>query len=207
MSPLFPRAARAVLGAVALPSFAFLVPAAPQQIAGLTLERSASPFTELDSALARTPFRILDNVEGPYIDLGLFPVRPMVLSEDQAHLYAVNTHDSVVQHFDNLGGAPVQPVDTFRTPWGPVSIAIWANPASAADELLVVCRGTHVLVRMDIGDGAILGLVDWSAWTSATARSWGWSICPSSPRTYSSTRSRAALSWPAPATTAWSRST
>jgi DNA-binding beta-propeller fold protein YncE len=116
---------------------------------------TAPPGATLVSRLSEAPYRVLDNVEGAWINLNVVPVRPMALTADQAHLYAVDTHQSVVQHYAGLSG---QPADTFRVPWGPVSIAIW--PDLAETELLVVCGGTHVLARLDRLTGRTLALVD-----------------------------------------------
>ena len=100
----------------------------------------AEPFPTADGepdTFAATPYKVLDNLESSWVNLNVAPVRPMTMTADQLHIYAVNTHGSVVQHYNNLSG---QPAESFRVPWAPVSIAIW--PDFAETELLVVCQGT-----------------------------------------------------------------
>ena len=101
------------------------------------------------------PFRVLDNIEGEHIDLLHAPVRPMVLTSGEPHLYAVNTHDSTVVHFD----ASLQALQTFRVPWGPVSIGLWTEPLSGEDRLLVVTRGNSALAQLDRETGQIVQLL------------------------------------------------
>ena len=113
------------------------------------------PATVVTREEVRPRDHLLDNVEGPWINLNVVPIRPMAQTGDHAHIYAVNTHASLVQHYGNLAGPPT---DSFRVPWGPVSIAIW--PDFAETELLVVCRGSHVLARLDRLTGETLAILD-----------------------------------------------
>ena len=130
-----------------------LLPLAPATAQSMTIENF--PTATQFEAVNRAPYEILDNVEGSWINLNVAPVRPMTMTADQLHIYAVNTHGNVVQHYANLSG---QPTDTFRVPWGPVSVAIW--PDFAETELLVVCQGSHVLVRLDRVTGETLATLD-----------------------------------------------
>ena len=123
MSPLIPRTARAALGAAALFAYAS---AAPQEVASSSIEGADGPFAELDTAAAKAPFRILDNVEGPHVDLGLFPVRPMALSDDLVHLYAVNTHDSTVERSSTT--LRTRTPDAGLAPFGPPA---WRSSTSS----------------------------------------------------------------------------
>jgi hypothetical protein len=141
-----------VAAATGLPST--VLATAPQEISQTVLT-NAPIQAPLDTDGAEAPYRFLDNVEGPWVNLNVAPVRPMALTADQLNLYAVNTNASLVQHYANLNG---QPTDTFRVPWGPVSIAIWPDFSEA--ELLVVCRGTHVLARLDRITGETLSTLD-----------------------------------------------
>lgn len=100
---------------------------------------------------SRAPFRVLDNVEAPWVNLGVVPVRPMLFTP--VGLYALNTHASTVVRF--LGTTAVQ---TFPVPWGPVAIA--ARHSGGDDELLVVCGGSHVMVRLDRASGVTLSTLD-----------------------------------------------
>jgi len=143
-----------------LPRLRTLVPAvslilAPLGVAQqLSIENAPTASPNI-SELLQAPYKVLDNVEGPWVNLNVVPVRPMTMTADQLHVYAVNTHGSVVQHYGNLTG---QATDTFRVPWGPVSIAIW--PDFAQTELLVVCQGSHALVRLDRLSGDTLATLD-----------------------------------------------
>ncbi|MDG2142231.1 MAG: hypothetical protein P8N31_01620, partial [Planctomycetota bacterium] len=108
-------------------------------------------------------YNSLDAVEGSFVNLATFPVRPMVYMEDNRELWAVNHHDSTVEIFV---GASSEPVRKYGVPWGPVSIAHWSGPdagtgaggneGTADDELLVVCRGTWGVVRMRRDTGEII---------------------------------------------------
>lgn len=149
-----------VLRRLSLFSFATLVLASSALCLAQGPRRAAAPpaAQSLTAPPATAAFRVLDNVEGPWINLNVVPVRPMLLTADGGHLYAVNTHGNTVVHFDNASGQPSQ---TFGVPWGPVSIAQWISAAGGgSDELLVVCRGTHALARLDRLSGKILRCLD-----------------------------------------------
>jgi hypothetical protein len=133
---------------------ALAVPATAQQISQLNLEQGPG-LLEAGEGLAQAPYEVVDNIEGPWINLNVVPIRPMVQTASHAHIYALNTNASTVQHYENFVGPPT---DTFRVPWGPVSIAIW--PDFAETELLVVCRGSHVLARLDRATGETLSVLD-----------------------------------------------
>lgn len=103
-----------------------------------------------------TAYRGVDQIEGSVIDLAFAPVRPMVLTPP-SDLYAVNTHGSTVVHFNGQ----MQLVQTFPVAWGPVSIAYWdnleiPNDQFGGEQLLVVCKGSQVLQRLDRQTGTVL---------------------------------------------------
>ncbi len=100
---------------------------------------------------SHAPFRVLDNIEGPWVNLGIVPVRPMLLTS--SGLYAINAHANVIVRFQ--GTLPLQ---NFAVPWGPVALGVRQVPG--ADELLVVCSGNHVLVRLDRLTGATLSTLE-----------------------------------------------
>lgn len=99
------------------------------------------------------PFEYLDNVEGDRVNLNAPAVRPMALTSDQAHLYAVNVHASRVVHFQ---AGSTQAAQVFHTPRSPVSIALWTDPSGGGPEgrLVVVCRDSYALavLRRDTGE-------------------------------------------------------
>ena len=104
-----------------------------------------------------------DNVEGPWVNLNFPSVRPMVVTSALGgrKLFAVNTHDSTVEYFgiEATSHVPAEmtPLKVWGVPWGPVSIAFWQNVSSP--RLVVVCRGSNVLVQMDPITGKILAMV------------------------------------------------
>ncbi len=100
-----------------------------------------------------------DNVEGSRVNLNFAPVRPFLRAtvNQVNNLYAVNSHDNTVEVF--LAGGGTEPIDVFGVPWGPVSIATW-NPAQGPRQLLVVCRGSDCLARLDMNTGEVIGIVD-----------------------------------------------
>ncbi len=102
-------------------------------------------------------FRELDNVEGPLVDLVFGPVRPMLLEETSGTLWALNSHESRLVEYDALTGAVRRGA---ALPWGPVSLAAWPGEGELGASLLVACRGSHVLARLDRTTLAIVGLVD-----------------------------------------------
>ncbi len=93
-------------------------------------------------------YRILDNVEGSHVDLVFAPIRPMAITNDITHLYAVNTHNATVVDYDTT----LTLQNTFAVPWGPVSIAIRELPTR---QLLVVSKGNHALVALDPTTGQL----------------------------------------------------
>ncbi len=102
------------------------------------------------------PYRVLDNVEGDHIDIGIHPIKPMVVSTDHLTLWALNSHNSRVVGFSDLSGTPTK---VFDVPWGPVSMEYWTSPLDSHEELLVVTQGTHGLVRLDPLEGTIIGYI------------------------------------------------
>jgi hypothetical protein len=108
---------------------------------------------------ATAPFSLVDNVEGEYVDTHPVPVRPLVLSANELELWAVNTHASVVQHYNSSSGAPAA---TFAVPRGPVSIARWEDPNDPSDpgRLVVACRGTYALVVLRRSTGQVVTLLE-----------------------------------------------
>ncbi len=101
-------------------------------------------------------YRVQDNVEGSYVNLNTIAVRPMVQTAN-GDLYVANTHDSTVEVFD---GTLSTPQKVYPMPWGPTSLAVWDAPGDSPDELLVVCRGSYTLARMDLNSGRLLSLLD-----------------------------------------------
>lgn len=101
------------------------------------------------------PYRELDNIQGPWVNLNHVPIRPMVFGSGFGDLWAVNTHDSTVVHFSGLSA---QPDVTYRVPWSPVSIALWTDPNAATDpeRLVVVCRGTYGLALLERATGRMV---------------------------------------------------
>ncbi len=99
-----------------------------------------------------------DNIEGTFIMLDAAPVRPMMITPD-GDLWAVNTHDNTVERFI---GAGTSPVDVYKVPWGPVSIAHW-NDSLGNLEILVVSHNTWALTRIDADTGDVLGVVQLEA--------------------------------------------
>ena len=99
---------------------------------------------DVSSSLERqAPYRVLDRVEGAWLDLVTTPVRPMALHPTTGRLFALNAHDSAVVEFD-ASGAPLR---VLRTPWGPVSLAVWSprNTGPRAGELAATGRELQVL--------------------------------------------------------------
>ncbi len=102
-----------------------------------------------------------DNVEGTYVQLAAFPIRPVVHLPQFGELWAVNQHASEVQRFDaNATGNDVSPSLTVPVAWGPVSVAYWeGSGGSCGDEILVVCRGSWAVVRIDRASGDLVGVI------------------------------------------------
>lgn len=100
------------------------------------------------------PYRSLDRIEGPWVDL-LFPsVDPMVFAGNA--LYAVNTHGNTVVRFDDFGG---QAARIYPMPWAPVSLAKWNQPQDGQLRLLVSCRGSNALIVLDPQTGSTEHLI------------------------------------------------
>ncbi len=113
----------------------------------------------LSPALAQTAsYEAVDNIEEDWVNLNLPPVRPMMLWGG-LELYAVNVHDSTVSRFNS---ATSLPMSTFRTPWGPVSIAGWVDPfgGASSEKLLVACRGSYVLAFLDRITGRTIDILE-----------------------------------------------
>jgi cytochrome c553 len=111
------------------------------------------------SSAQTVPFSVLDNVEGSWVNLNAVPIRPMVRLADNT-IYAVNTHRSTVERF---AGATTTPLSVFPVPWAPVSIALWSGQFgsySSPEELLVVCRSTYSLVRLERATGKTLRILE-----------------------------------------------
>ncbi|MFN0244149.1 MAG: cytochrome c peroxidase [Planctomycetota bacterium] len=100
---------------------------------------------------SKASFRELDNVEGSWINLNVVPVRPLLAVGDA--LYAVNAHAGSVVRFNAGTSTPVQ---TIPVPWGPTAL----GRRTSSDELLVVCGGSHVLVRIDLASGITKSVLD-----------------------------------------------
>ena len=111
-------------------------------------------------AVAQTEdYLVVDNIEEEWVNLNLPSIRPMFFW-DVAELYAVNTHDSTVSLFNDTSGIPAT---THRTPWGPVSLSGWTDPAalsSSGEQLLVVCSGSYVLAFIDRHTGNTIHVME-----------------------------------------------
>ena len=130
-----------------------------------TLAASASPTLAqsgltppIDKVEALAPYEELNNLEGPYLDLVLAPIRPMEIDFERGRLYALNGHTSTVHELTTSG----QLIRVHDVPWGPVSLAPWfsSGETPSFDYLLVVCRGTHTLARLHLPSGEIDALVE-----------------------------------------------
>ncbi len=98
----------------------------------------------------------VDNIQAPYTNLSVTPYRPMAVTPDNKHFYAVNTHFGSVRFFDFSTGA----VSTWRTPAGPVSLAIWDRHPDGIERLLVVSRGSHSLTVFDRLTGEVKDVIE-----------------------------------------------
>ena len=85
-------------------------------------------------------YRVLDNVEGPWVNLNTSAVRPLAGVRGSDAFYVVNSHDSTVEYFD--GTTTSGPQAVYPVPWGPVAIAYW-DRSPEPNELLVLTRGSH----------------------------------------------------------------
>lgn len=122
-------------------------------LAAGTPVNAQSPISGRNTRLA--PYRVLDTVEGAWIDLLTAPTRPMAIDPANGHLFALNAHDSAVVELDAAGAV----LRTIRVPWGPVSVGLWRAEPEAESDLLVVSQGTHALSRIDLASGAIVALI------------------------------------------------
>ena len=88
-------------------------------------------------------YPLLDNVEGDWVNVVAWPVRPMVVV-DNAHIYAANVPGNSIGYFDGT----LQRLATFRTLWAPVSLAAYIHPSDGpdSDQLLVVSHLSNALV-------------------------------------------------------------
>ncbi len=95
---------------------------------------------------ATADYDVVDNVEGPWVDMHFASVDPMMLVNGPTlSLYALNTHGSELLRFSNLNG---QPQGRVALPWGPVSLASWID-GGGKEYVLVTCRGNYCLVFVD----------------------------------------------------------
>lgn len=110
---------------------------------------------------AQTPgpeYEELDSIQGSFVNLATFPIRPM-LYDPSFNLWVINHHDSTIQKFVSTGSTPTA---TYAVPWGPVSMAYWENdvdPENTHGELVVVCRASWCVARLDIATGEILSVL------------------------------------------------
>lgn len=127
----------------------------------LVLALSAPAAAAPDEGTAE--FRVLDAIEGNFVNLASFPVRPMVLSPDGVHLWALNHHDNEVQKFvahngGSLPTEPLAPLATYPAPWDPVAIAYWQGTDKlddADDEVLIVGRGNWGVMGLSAQTGEV----------------------------------------------------
>jgi len=118
------------------------------QIAASIFAAASLLFTPRPALAQTLNYDLVDNIEEDWVNLNLPAVRPMMFWPGTVELYAVNVHDSTVSHFTTASGLPTA---SWRTPWGPVSIAGWTDPfgGPGSEQLLVVCRGSYVLAFLD----------------------------------------------------------
>ena len=129
----------AALSLAALPTFAAQQDAdAPTRTVPVESDTIFQPLPAPDPSYA-----LLDNVEGDWVNVVAWPVRPMVVI-DNADIYAANVPGNSIGHFD----ASLQRLDTFRTLWAPVSLAGYIHPTDGpdSDQLLVVSHLSNALV-------------------------------------------------------------
>ena len=113
----------------------------------------------LAAAQAPNSFPVLDHVQGTLIQTAAAPVRP-VLVDSAGEVWAVNTGQNTVERFGSITQQPLPsaPIDVRQVPWGPVSIAEWTPSDGGSAELLIVCRNTWGLLRMNKAGG---GFKEW----------------------------------------------
>ncbi len=107
-------------------------------------------------AAGATPYAVLDNLQAPYTNLSVTPYRPMAVTPDNLHFYALNTHFGSVRFFDFATSSQ----STWRTPAGPVSLAIWDRHPDDIERLLVVSRGSHTLTVFDRLTGEVKDVLE-----------------------------------------------
>lgn len=110
-----------------------------------------------EQGVSTAQYRVLDNVEGPWVNLNTGAVRPLAAVPRADAFYVVNSHDSTVEYFDGMTTSGPQAV--YPVPWGPVAIAYWDRDP-APDELLVLTRGSYTLARVSVATGEILHLLE-----------------------------------------------
>ncbi len=112
--------------------------------------------SEPDGSDGTAPYFDVDNLQAPYTNLSVTPYRPMAVTADNLHFYAVNTHFGSVRFFDFATSTQ----STWRTPAGPVSIAIWDRHPDGIERLLVVSRGSHSLTVFDRLTGEVKDVLE-----------------------------------------------
>lgn len=109
----------------------------------------------LEPARAQTaPYPVVDHVQGSLVQTSAAPVRP-VLIDAAGEVWAVNTGQSTIERFGSITQQPLPsaPLEVRQVPWGPVSVAEWTPSGGGSAELLVVCRNTWGLLRMNKASG------------------------------------------------------
>ncbi len=106
-----------------------------------------------------------DNVEGAWVQLANFPVRPMAFDTSSiGGIWVVDQPNNAVVHFANGNVNLSAPDATYPTPWNPVSVAYWAGPNASPnftsdDELVVACRGSWCVVRIVRNTGVVKDVI------------------------------------------------
>ncbi|MCG8454752.1 MAG: cytochrome-c peroxidase, partial [Holophagales bacterium] len=102
-------------------------------------------------------YPVLDNVEGDWVNVVAWPVRPMTIYGN-TDIYALNVPGNTVGHFD----ASLQRLQTFRTLWAPVSVGTYVHPTDGpnSDQLLVVSHLSNALVFHNRRTGDIFDILD-----------------------------------------------
>ena len=116
------------------------------------------PF-DADGHPATAPFRKLDSMIGPFVNLNAVPFSPIAVSPTGSHLAVVNTHASLVRLFDTSDPNPLNwtLLASLRTAWGPVSVGFNINPG-CAPEMLVTCSNSDALLWVNY-TGRVEGLL------------------------------------------------
>ncbi len=102
------------------------------------------PWIPIDGS---APFRVLDTVVGPFVNLNNVPFSPFGFSQGSNFLAVANPQADIVRVFDVTDPNPVNWTlsNSFKTAWGPTSTAFWSHPG-CQPELLVTCSNTDVLL-------------------------------------------------------------